>query len=87
ITNPRDIASFVKTLQRRPFTMIAGVNTLFNALCDAPGIREVNWKQMKLSLSGGMATQRAVAEKWKAITGHPIVEGYGLSETSPGVCF
>ena len=87
ITNPRDIPAFVKTLKTRPFTMIAGVNTLYNSLCDAPHIREVNWQPLVATLAGGMATQRAVAEKWKALTGHPIVEGYGLSETSPCICF
>jgi long-chain acyl-CoA synthetase len=87
ITNPRDIPGFVKTLKTRRFTMISGVNTLYNALCDAPGIKDVNWAQMQLSLSGGMATQQAVADKWKALTGKAIIEGYGLSETSPGVCF
>jgi long-chain acyl-CoA synthetase len=87
ITNPRDIPAFVKTLRTRPFTMISGVNTLYNALSDNPDIGKVNWKQLKVSLSGGMATQKAVAERWRAITGQPIIEGYGLSETSPGVCF
>jgi long-chain acyl-CoA synthetase len=87
ITNPRDIPGFIKTLRTRPFTMIAGVNTLFNALCDHADIGKVNFKQMQLSLAGGMATQQAVAEKWKKLTGKPIIEGYGLSETSPGVCF
>lgn len=87
ITNPRDISGFIKTLRTRPFTMLAGVNTLYNALADHPDIGKVNFKQMNVSLSGGMATQQAVADKWKRITGHPIIEGYGLSETSPGVCF
>jgi long-chain acyl-CoA synthetase len=87
ITNPRDMKGFVKTLQTSRFTMIAGVNTLYNGLCDTPGIEKVNWPQMQVSLSGGMATQQAVADKWKKITGKPIIEGYGLSETSPGVTF
>jgi long-chain acyl-CoA synthetase len=87
ITNPRDIPGFIKTLRTRPFTMLAGVNTLYNALADHPDIDKVNFKQMNVALSGGMATQQAVADKWKRITGHPIIEGYGLSETSPGVCF
>jgi long-chain acyl-CoA synthetase len=87
ITNPRDIPAFVTTLRTRPFTMIAGVNTLYNALADNPKIGEVPWKSVKLCLSGGMATQQAVADRWRQITGHPIIEGYGLSETSPGVCF
>jgi long-chain acyl-CoA synthetase len=87
ITNPRDIPSFVKTLRTRRFTMISGVNTLYNALCDNKDISKVNFGPMIFSLSGGMATQQAVAEKWKKLTGKPIIEGYGLSETSPGVCF
>ena len=87
ITNPRDIKSFVQTLRTRRFTMIAGVNTLYNALLDNPDIGKVNWKQLKITLSGGMATQQAVADRWRKLTSQPIIEGYGLSETSPGVCF
>ncbi|MBX9925910.1 MAG: AMP-binding protein [Hyphomicrobiaceae bacterium] len=87
ITNPRDIPAFVTTLKTRRFTMISGVNTLYNALLDNPKIGEVNWKQLKVTLSGGMATQKAVADRWRERTGQPIIEGYGLSETSPGVCF
>ncbi|MDZ4843839.1 MAG: AMP-binding protein [Hyphomicrobium aestuarii] len=87
ITNPRDIPAFVTTLKTRRFSMISGVNTLYNALLDNPKIGEVDWKQLKVTLSGGMATQRAVAERWYKQTGQPIIEGYGLSETSPGVCF
>jgi long-chain acyl-CoA synthetase len=86
IANPRDIPGFVKTLKTRHFTMMSGVNTLYNALANAPGIKEVDFSQMVLAVSGGMATQAAVARKWKEISGHPIVEGYGLSETSPVAC-
>jgi long-chain acyl-CoA synthetase len=86
IANPRDIAGFVKTLKSRPFTLMSGVNTLYNALANAPGIREVDFSQMVFSVSGGMATQAVVAKKWKEVTGQPIVEGYGLSETSPVIC-
>jgi long-chain acyl-CoA synthetase len=83
IANPRDIPAFVKTLKTRPFTCLSGVNTLYNALARAPGIREVDFSQLRMCVAGGMATQAAVAEAWKALTGQPIVEGYGLSETSP----
>ncbi|MBM6592447.1 AMP-binding protein [Microvirga pudoricolor] len=86
IANPRDIPGFVKTLKSRPFTLMAGVNTLYNALANAPGIEQVDFSRMVLAAAGGMATQEAVARKWKLITGKPIVEGYGLSETSPIVC-
>jgi long-chain acyl-CoA synthetase len=86
ITNPRDIPAFVKTLKTRPFTLISGVNTLYNALAHAPGIEDVDFSSLVFAISGGMATQAAVAQKWKTVTGTPIVEGYGLSETSPVVC-
>ncbi len=86
ITNPRDIPGFVKTLKTRPFTLMSGVNTLYNALSHAPGIEEVDFSHLVFAISGGMATQAAVAKKWQEVTGVPIVEGYGLSETSPVVC-
>jgi long-chain acyl-CoA synthetase len=83
IANPRDLPGFVKTLKSRPFTCLSGVNTLYSALSRAPGITEVDFSKLVLCVSGGMATQGAVADRWKALTGRPIVEGYGLSETSP----
>ncbi len=83
ITNPRDMPAFLKELQRHPFTAIIGVNTLYNALLNAPGFGAVNTRTLKMTSAGGMAVQRAVAEKWKAVTGSPIIEGYGLTETSP----
>ncbi|WP_201859810.1 AMP-binding protein [Microvirga soli] len=86
IANPRDIPGFVKTLQKSRITLMSGLNTLYNALAHAPGIEKVDFSQMVLAVSGGMATQEAVARKWKQVTGQPIVEGYGLSETSPVVC-
>ena len=86
ITNPRDMPGFVKELAKRPFTCITGVNTLFNALLNTPGFAQIDFGPMKMSLGGGMAVQRAVAERWKQVTGKPLVEGYGLTETSPGAC-
>ena len=86
ITNPRDITLFVKTLADNPFSVITGVNTLFNALLHAPGFDQLDFKPLKLALGGGMAVQRAVAERWKQVTGRPIVEAYGLTETSPAAC-
>ena len=85
IANPRDIAGFVKTLKTRPFTLMSGVNTLYNALANNPGLKEVDFSQVRLCISGGMATQAAVARRWKELTGLSIIEGYGLSETSPVV--
>ena len=86
VTNPRDLPSFVKTLRENRWTCITGVNTLFNALLNTPGFAELDFGPMKMSLGGGMAVQRAVAERWKQVTGKPLVEGYGLTETSPGAC-
>jgi long-chain acyl-CoA synthetase len=89
ITNPRDIPGFVKELKKVPFTAITGVNTLFNALLNAPGIKDIkdiNAGALKLAVGGGMAVQRAVAERWQQLFGVPLVEGYGLTETSPIVC-
>src|SRR5579859_7020259 len=86
ITNPRDIPDFVKTLAANRFTVITGVNTLFNALLHAPGFEKLDFAPLKLALGGGMAVQRAVAENWKRVTGRPIVEAYGLTETSPAAC-
>lgn len=83
IANPRDIAGLVKTLQKSRFTMISGVNTLYAALADHPDFKKVDFSQLIFCIAGGMATQDAVARKWKKITGRPIIEGYGLSETSP----
>ena len=83
ITNPRDIPTFVKELQRYPFTAITGVNTLFNALVNNEDFHEIDFSNLRLSVGGGMAVQRAVADKWKQITGNYLLEGYGLTECSP----
>ena len=86
ITNPRDMAGFVKELDKNRFTAMTGVNTLFNGLLHTPGFDKLNFAHLKLSVAGGMATQRAVAEQWQQVTGTPLVEGYGLTETAPMVC-
>lgn len=86
ITNPRDFKGFVKELKKWPFSAITGVNTLFNALMNEPSFASVDFSHLKVALGGGMAVQRAVAEKWKKITGVPLIEAYGLTETSPAAC-
>lgn len=86
IPNPRDCDGMVKTLSRTPFTHLMGVNTLFNVLINHPKIGTVDFSQLDFVVGGGTAVQRAVAERWKALTGSTIIEGYGLSETSPVVC-
>ncbi len=86
ITNPRDMPGFVKTLQGIRFTAITGVNTLFNGLLNTPGFDKCDFSRLHLALGGGMAVQRAVAERWKKVTGVTLVEAYGLTETSPAAC-
>ncbi|MDP4025681.1 AMP-binding protein [Methylobacterium sp. NEAU 140] len=86
IPNPRDCDGFVKTLSQHRFTHLMGVNTLFNVLINHPKIGSVDFSALDFVVGGGTAVQRAVAERWKALTGNTIIEGYGLSETSPVVC-
>ncbi|WP_407351649.1 long-chain fatty acid--CoA ligase [Luteimonas sp. R10] len=86
ITNPRDMPGFVKELKGVKFTAITGVNTLFNGLLNTPGFDQIDFSPLKLTLGGGMAVQRAVAERWKQTTGVTLVEAYGLTETSPAAC-
>ena len=86
ITNPRDMPAFVKELKKVPFTAITGVNTLFNGLLNTPGFDQIDFSRLHLTLGGGMAVQRAVAERWKQVTGTTLVEAYGLTETSPAAC-
>lgn len=86
ITNPRDIPGFVKELSKHPYTLLTGVNTLFNAMVNNPQFAKLDFSNLKLVVGGGMAVVPAVNDKWKNITGLPIVEGYGLSETSPVLC-
>ena len=83
IANPRDLAGFIATLRKARFTLFSGVNTLYAALADHPDIGKVDFSHLQLSVAGGMSTQEIVARRWKELTGRPIVEGYGLSETSP----
>lgn len=83
ITNPRDMPGFVKELSKFPFTAITGVNTLFNGLLNTPGFAELDFSKLKLSLGGGMAVQRPVAQRWQKVTNTRLVEGYGLTECCP----
>src|SRR6266404_3058101 len=83
ITNPRDIPGFVKELAKHRYSMISGVNTLFNALLNHPDFARLDFSALRLAVGGGMAVQKAVAERWKQVTGSPIIEGYGLTETAP----
>jgi long-chain acyl-CoA synthetase len=84
IPNPRDIPGFVKEMSRHRFTALTGVNTLFNALLNNVDFAKLDFSTLKMSLGGGMAVQKAVAVRWKEVTGKPLVEAYGLTETSPG---
>jgi long-chain acyl-CoA synthetase len=84
ITNPRDMGGFVEELKKHKFTAFTGVNTLFNGLLNTPGFETVDFSHLQMSLGGGAAVQRAVAERWKKVTGVALIEAYGLTETSPG---
>jgi len=83
IPNPRDIPGFVKEMGKYKFTALTGVNTLFNALVNNPDFGKLDFSTLRITLGGGMAVQEAVAKKWKEVTGTPLIEAYGLTETSP----
>jgi len=87
ITNPRDMPGFVKELGKYKFTALSGVNTLFNGLLNTPGFSELDFSTLNLSIGGGMAVQRAVAERWLDVTKCDLLEGYGLTECAPVVAF
>lgn len=86
IVNPRDFPAFVGELKKYRFTYISGVNTLFNALLNTPGFSEVDFSALRITLGGGMAVQRPVAEHWKQVTGNVLTQAWGLTETSPAAC-
>ncbi|MBX3693213.1 AMP-binding protein [Dokdonella sp.] len=86
ITNPRDMKGFVAELAKIRYTSFTGVNTLFNGLLNTPGFDQLDFSTLRMTLGGGMAVQRAVAERWKKVTGSTLAEAYGLTETSPAVC-
>ncbi|MEM8792282.1 MAG: AMP-binding protein [Pseudomonadota bacterium] len=86
IPNPRDLPGFVKELKTKPFAMMPGVNTLYAGLANTPGFKDLDFSGLKLCFGGGTATLKDTSDQWRTITGKPILEGYGLSETSPVVC-
>ena len=86
ITNPRDLPGFVKELGQWKFSVLTGVNTLFNGLMNTPGFDKLDFSALKVVVGGGASVQKAVADRWQAITGTYLTEAYGLTETSPGVC-
>lgn len=86
ITNPRDMNGFVKEMGKYKWSAISGVNTLFNALLQHPEFAKLDFSELRLSLSGGMSLQKTVADKWREVTGGPLIEAYGLTEASPAAC-
>lgn len=86
IPNPRDMGGFIEELKKWKFTAFTGVNTLFNGLVNHPEFQNVGFQNLKVTLGGGMAVQRSVAEKWQSVTKTPLIEAYGLTETSPACC-
>nr|HAD52720.1 long-chain-fatty-acid--CoA ligase [Algoriphagus sp.] len=83
ITNPRDMKAFCKDLSKHQFTVFTGVNTLFNGLLNQEAFLNLDFSKLKIAVGGGMAVQKVTAEKWKKVTGVPLAEGYGLTETAP----
>jgi len=86
IANPRDLPALIKELGRWKFSVMTGVNTLFNGLLNTPGFAQLDFSALKVVIGGGAAVQQSVAERWQRATGHHITAAYGLTETSPGVC-
>lgn len=86
ITNPRDLPGFIKTLKKHPVSIFIGLNTLLNALMNHPDFKTIDFSHLKTGVAGGMALQKAVATRWKEMTGSTMCEGYGLTETSPVAC-
>jgi len=86
ITNPRDLPALIKELEQWKFSVITGVNTLFNAMLNMPDFEKLDFSALKVVVGGGAAVQKAVAERWQQVTGTYLTEAYGLTETSPGVC-
>jgi long-chain acyl-CoA synthetase len=86
ITNPRDLPALVKELGRWKFSVMTGVNTLFNGLLNTPGFDQLDFSALKVVVGGGAAVQKPVAERWQQVSGRYITEAYGLTEASPGVC-
>jgi len=86
VTNPRDLPALVKELGRWKFSLMTGVNTLFNGLLNTPGFDRLDFSALKVVVGGGAAVQKPVAERWQRVTGCSIMEAYGLTETSPGAC-
>jgi long-chain acyl-CoA synthetase len=86
IANPRDFPAFVAELRQWRFSFISGVNTLFNALLHTPGFAELDFSELRITLGGGMAVQRTVAEHWQRVTGNVLTQAWGLTETSPAAC-
>jgi long-chain acyl-CoA synthetase len=86
ITNPRDLPALVKELGRWKWSVMTGVNTLFNGLLNTPGFDKLDFSSVKVIVAGGAAVQKSVAERWQQVTGRYITEAYGLTETSPGAC-
>ena len=86
VPDPRDIKGLIRTMRRAQVTTMTGVNTLFNALLNAPDFAELDFSKLAFAIGGGAAVQSAVALRWREITGTDLVEGYGLTEASPVVC-
>jgi len=86
VTDPRDLRALVALMKRTPFAFMTAVNTLFNALLHAEGFADIDFRSLRVCMGGGMAVQREVANRWQAVTGVPIAQGYGLTEASPIVC-